>query len=53
MRNPILGMASHDLGNAKTIILGATPGAMPGVDGTPHERLSSSLFYVPVEALKC
>ena len=27
MQNPILGMASHDLCNAKTTILGATPGA--------------------------
>ena len=40
MRNPILGMASHDLSNAKTTILGATPGAIPGIDGNPHERFS-------------
>ena len=30
MRNPILGMASHDLCSAKTTILGATPRAIPG-----------------------
>ena len=40
MQNPILGMASHDLCNAKTIVLGATPGAIPGLDGNPHERFS-------------
>ena len=39
MRNPILGMASHDLCNAKTIILGETPRAIPGIDGNPHGRL--------------
>ena len=27
---------SRDLCNAKTTILGATPGAIPGIDGTPH-----------------
>ena len=32
MRNPILGMVSHDLCNAKTTILGATPGAIPGIE---------------------
>ena len=37
MRNPILGMASHNLCTAKTIILGATPGAIPGIDGTHME----------------
>ena len=40
IRNCILGMASHDLSNTKTTILGATPGAIPGVDGSPHERFS-------------
>ena len=40
IRNSILGMASHDLSNTKTIILGATPGAIPGIDGNPHERFS-------------
>ena len=40
MRNSILGMASHDLSNAKTTILGATPGAILGIDGHPHERFS-------------
>ena len=38
MRNPILGMASHDLCIAKTAILGATPGAIPGIVGNAHER---------------
>ena len=33
-------MASHDLSNTKTAILGATPGAIPGIDGNPHERFS-------------
>ena len=42
MRNPILGMASRDLCNAKTRILGATPGAVPGIDENPHERFSFS-----------
>ena len=37
MRNPILGMASHDLSNEKTTILGATPGAIPRIDGNPRE----------------
>ena len=32
--------ASHDLSNTKTKILGATPGAIPGIDGNPHERCS-------------
>ena len=40
MRNPILGMASHNLCNAKATILGATPRAIPGIDGNPHGRLS-------------
>ena len=42
MRNPILGMASHDLSNVKTTILRATPGAIPGIGGNPHERFSFS-----------
>ena len=33
-------MASHDLSNTKTIILGATSGAIPGTDGNPRERFS-------------
>ena len=33
-------MAPHDLGNTKTTILGATPGAIPGIDGNPHEIFS-------------
>ena len=36
----ILGMASHDLSNAKATILGASPGAIPGIDGRPHQGLS-------------
>ena len=35
IRNSILGMAFHDLSNMKTISLGATPGAIPGIDGKP------------------
>ena len=38
MRNSILGMAWHDFSNTKTAILGATLGAIPGIDGNPHER---------------
>ena len=38
-------MASHDLCNAKTTILGATPGAIPGIDGNPHER-----FQLPMHS---
>ena len=30
----------HNLRNTKTTILGATPGAIPGIDGNPHERFS-------------
>ena len=40
MRNSILGMASHDLSNTKTTILGATPGVILRIDGHPHERFS-------------
>ena len=40
MRNPILGIASHDLCNANATILGATPGAIPGIDGNPHDIFS-------------
>ena len=40
MRNPIIGMASRDLSNAKTTILGATLGAIPGNGGKPNERFS-------------
>ena len=40
IRNSILRMACHDLSNTKTTILGATPGAIPGIDGNPHERFS-------------
>ena len=39
-RNPILGVAYHDLSDAKTTILGATLGAIPGIAANPHERLS-------------
>ena len=43
-------MASHDLSNTKPAILGATPGAIPGIEGDPHERFSfdpafSELFF--------
>ena len=34
VRNSILGMASHDLSNTKTTILGAAPGAILGIEGT-------------------
>ena len=40
MRNSIIGMASHDLSNTKTTILGATPGVILGNHGNPHERSS-------------
>ena len=40
MRKSILRMPSHDLSNTKTTILGATPGAILGFDGHPHERFS-------------
>ena len=40
MRNSILRMASRGLSNTKTTILGATPGAILGIDGYPHERFS-------------
>ena len=40
IRNSILGMASHDLSNTKTTILGVTPGEIPGIDGNPYERFS-------------
>ena len=33
-------MASHDLSNTKTAILGATPGAIPRIDENPHERFT-------------
>ena len=35
IQNSILGTASHDLSNKRTKILGATPGAIPGIDGNP------------------
>ena len=34
MRNSILRMASHDLSNTETTILGATLGAIPGIGGS-------------------
>ena len=40
VQNSILGIASHDLSNTKTTILGATPRAIPGIDGNPHEGSS-------------
>ena len=42
IQNSILGMASHDLSNTKATILGATPGAIPGIDGNPRED-----FHLP------
>ena len=45
----LLGMGSHDLSNTKTKILGATPGAIPGIDGNPHERFS----FAPAPLQKC
>ena len=36
-------MASQDLSNAKTTILRATPGAIPGIHGNTHERFPSAL----------
>ena len=33
-------MASHDLINTKPTILGATPGAIPGIAANPPERFS-------------
>ena len=33
-------MASHDASNTKTTILGATPRAIPGIDGNPPEKCS-------------
>ena len=35
IKSSTLGMASHDLSNTKTPILGATPGAIPGIGGHP------------------
>ena len=46
MRNPILGMASHDLCNAKTTILGAVLGAIPGIAANPPERSSFAPAFV-------
>ena len=43
IRSSILGMASHDLSNTKTTILGATPGAIPGIGGNPHETGNAKL----------
>ena len=43
MRNSIHGMASRDLINTETTILGATPGMIPQTDGNPHQRLSFAI----------
>ena len=48
--NAILGMASHDLSNAKTTILAVTLGAIPGTAANPPESFSfapafSSAFF--------
>ena len=42
MRNSILEMASHDLSNTKTTILGATPGAILGIDSEKRDVHKSS-----------
>ena len=52
MRNPVLGMAFHDLSNTKTTILGAIPRAILGIDQHPHARFScappfSEGFFLP------
>ena len=48
MRNSILGMAFHDLSDTKRVILGATPGAIPRIDGNPDEIfLFSNAFSEP------
>ena len=39
IRNSTLGMASHDLSNTKTTILGATPRAIPEWVGTHMKDL--------------
>ena len=44
IRNSILGMASHDLSNTKTTILGATPGAIPGIDGNHMKDFHLSIL---------
>ena len=46
MRNSTLGMAFHDLSNTKPVILGATPGAIPGIDGTRRERFSFAPYIL-------
>ena len=46
MQNSILGMASRNLSNSKPAILGATPGAILGIGGHPHERFS----FAPVHS---
>ena len=46
MQNSILGMASHELSNAKTTVLRATPGAILGINGNPHERFSFALAFL-------
>ena len=40
MRDHILGVASHDLSNAKTTIPGAAPATLSKLDGNQHERFS-------------
>ena len=48
MKSPILGMASQNLSNAKsskTTLLGAILGAIPGIDGNPHESFSFALAF--------
>ena len=42
MQNSILRMASQNLSNTKTTILGAIPGAIPQIAGDLHQRFSST-----------
>ena len=45
MRNPVLGMASRDLCNAKTTVLGATPKRFPELMGTHMKD-----FHLPMHS---
>ena len=45
IRNSILRMASHNLINTKSTILGATLAANPGIAMSPPERVSSSSAF--------
>ena len=45
IQNSILGMASHNLSNTKATILGADPGAIPQIHGSPIKGLSLALAF--------